>query len=165
MAISLSPVCAENKAEFYQQLGLQLQSLLESEQDLITKMAQMSALLFMSLPDINWVGFYRYENDELLLGPFQGKPACTHIALGEGVCGAAALHCQTVVVPNVHEYAGHIACDSTSNSEIVLPIVTGIHLVGVLDIDSPQLNRFDEQDVQGLTALVQIFTASLATNS
>jgi L-methionine (R)-S-oxide reductase len=152
-----------SKAEFYQQLAVQLQRLLADEPDLITKMAQMSALLFHNLPDINWAGFYRYVNDELLLGPFQGKPACDSIPLGEGACGAAALHCQTVVVPNVHEYHGPISCDSASQAEIVLPVVTGIHLVGVLDIDSTTLNRFDAQDVQGLESLVQILVASLSS--
>ena len=124
----------------YQLLLEQTQTLLAGETDWVAKTANLSALLYEQLNDVNFAGFYRYENDELILGPFQGKVACVHIQMGKGVCGTAAARRETIVVPNVHEFAGHIACDSASNSEIV----------GVLDIDSPKLSNFDEVDAQHL---------------
>lgn len=162
MEQTLSPIVATTKVDFYQQLAAQLESLLSRENDLVSNLSQMCALLFHHLADVNWVGFYRYVNDVLLAGPFQGQVACSRIVLGEGVCGAAALRCETINVPNVHEFVGHIACDSVSNSEIVVPVVAGLHLVGVLDIDSPKLNRFDRDDVAGLEKLVQILLATIA---
>ncbi|MDW5298933.1 MAG: GAF domain-containing protein [Sedimentibacter sp.] len=123
-----------------------LEGLISEEPDWLANLSNASALLWMFMNDINWAGFYLYKNNELVLGPFQGKPACTHIQLGKGVCGTAAMSLQTQLVNNVHEFPGHIACDSSSNSEIVIPIAVGNKLVGVLDIDSPRLNRFDEID-------------------
>ena len=138
-------------------MAAQLRSLFESERDLIANAANMSSLLYYSLPDLNWVGFYLLKQDELVLGPFQGKPACVRIGLGSGVCGTAAKRRETLMVDNVHDFPGHIACDSASNSEIVVPLVAGEQLVGVLDLDSPSLSRFDEDDAAGLNELVEIF--------
>ena len=140
-----------------------LRALLAGEHDLIANAANMSSLLYWSLPDLNWVGFYLVEprSGELLLGPFQGKPACVRIAVGRGVCGTAAARRETVVVPDVHAFPGHIACDSASNSEVVVPVVRDGRLLGVLDLDSPLLARFDEVDARGLERLVQVFVESL----
>ncbi|WP_317294344.1 GAF domain-containing protein [Ligilactobacillus saerimneri] len=138
------------KAADYQLLLEQTQALLAGETDWVAKTANLSALLYEQLNDVNFAGFYRYENDELILGPFQGKVACVHIQMGKGVCGTAAACRETIVVPNVHEFAGHIACDSASNSEIVVPIYRHGQLWGVLDIDSPKLSNFDEVDAQHL---------------
>ena len=135
----------------------QLRSLLEAERDPVANMANMAALLYQSLPEINWAGFYILKNNHLVLGPFQGKPACVRIPLGKGVCGTAAARQETLLVPNVHEFTGHIACDGASNSEIVVPIVHNGQIWGVLDIDSPVLNRFAEADRQGLEQAVQLF--------
>jgi L-methionine (R)-S-oxide reductase len=146
-----------SKAELYSHLAVQLGSLLAGEHDLIANAANCAALLYHSLPDVNWAGFYLYKEGELVLGPFQGGPACVRIAIGKGVCGAAAELKQTVVVENVHEFPGHIACDSASNSEIVVPLLKDKQLIGVLDLDSPTLARFDEEDAQGLNELVEIF--------
>ena len=138
------------KAADYQLLLEQTQALLTGETDWVAKTANLSALLYERLADVNFAGFYRYENDELILGPFQGKVACVHIQMGKGVCGTAAARRETIVVPNVHEFAGHIACDSASNSEIVVPVYRHGQLWGVLDIDSPKLSNFDEVDAQHL---------------
>lgn len=138
------------KAADYQLLLEQTQALLAGETDWVAKTANLSALLYERLADVNFAGFYRYENDELILGPFQGKVACVHIQMGKGVCGTAAARRETIVVPNVHEFAGHIACDSASNSEIVVPVYRHGQLWGVLDIDSPKLSNFDEVDAQHL---------------
>src|SRR5262245_51218876 len=121
-------------------------ALLGGERDRIANLANCAALLWQELPDINWVGFYLLRNGELVVGPFQGKPACVRIAIGKGVCGTAAQRRESIVVPNVHEFPGHIACDSASNSEIVVPMIKDGALLGVLDIDSPMLNRFSEED-------------------
>src|SRR5256886_2307190 len=126
-----------SKRELYDQLAAQLSSLLAGERDLIANAANFASLIFNALPDLNWAGFYFLKNDELVLGPFQGKPACMRIAVGQGVCGAAAQSCVTTIVPNVHEFPGHIACDSASNSEIVIPLMKGEKLIGVFDLDSP----------------------------
>lgn len=147
------------RTALYDQLALQLRGLLAGERDFIANAANFAALLFHSLPDLNWAGLYFYKEDELVLGPFQGQPACVRIAMGKGVCGTAAQRRATVVVDNVHEFPGHIACDSASNSEIVVPLVKGEHLIGVLDLDSPSLSRFNEEDAQGLSALAAIFMA------
>lgn len=141
----------------YSHLAAQLRSLLASERDFIANAANVSSLLFHSLPDLNWAGFYLHKQDELVLGPFHGEPACVRIAFGKGVCGTAAEIRQTVVVANVHDFPGHIACDSKSNSEIVVPLIKEQQLIGVLDLDSPLLGRFDDEDARGLNELAEIF--------
>jgi L-methionine (R)-S-oxide reductase len=150
-----------SKKELYSQLTEQLRTLLAGEHDLIANAANFSSLLYHSLPDVNWVGFYLLKEGELVLGPFQGKPACIRIAIGRGVCGTAAERRQTVLVDNVHDFPGHIACDSESNSEIVVPIVKGERLLGVFDVDSPSLARFTEEDAEGLNKLVEILVSSV----
>ena len=145
------------KAELYASLAAQLRSLLAGERDSVANMANFAALLFHSLPDLNWSGFYLLKGKQLVLGPFQGKPACIRIPLGEGVCGTAAARRETILVANVHEFPGHIACDSASNSEIVVPLVNDDTLIGVLDLDSPSFGRFDDDDAKGLNELVEIF--------
>jgi GAF domain-containing protein len=152
-----------DKAAAYDELATSLRALLAGERDLVANAANMAALLFWSLRDLNWAGFYVVEPErgDLLLGPFQGKPACVRIPVGRGVCGAAAERRATVVVPDVHAFPGHIACDSASNSEIVVPIIRGGTLLGVLDLDSPVHARFDDADARGLEALVRIFVDSL----
>ena len=154
---------AASKAAGYAQLDASLAALLAGEHDLIANLANTSALLFTSLPQLNWAGFYLLNSPkELVLGPFQGKPACVRIALGRGVCGKAAAERRTVLVPNVHEFPGHIACDSASNSEIVLPLIRANgELLGVLDLDSPVLERFDVIDQQGLEQIVRTLLATL----
>ena len=149
-----------SKAELFDSLNAQLRSLFADESDFIANAANLSSLLFNSLPDLNWAGLYRLKHGELVLGPFQGKPACVRIRLGEGVCGTAASRQETIVVDNVHDFPGHIACDSASNSEIVVPIVKVDRLIGVLDLDSPSFARFDDQDAKGLNELVEIFVAA-----
>src|SRR5258707_3331998 len=139
-----------SKSDLYDQLEAQLTSLLAGERDLVANTANFSALIFHSLPDLNWAGFYFVKDDELVLGPFQGRPACVRIAVGKGVCGTAAARRVTTIVPNVHEFPGHIACDSASNSEIVIPLIERERLIGVLDLDSPLLGRFDNEDGNGL---------------
>jgi GAF domain-containing protein len=147
------------KQKLYASLVVQLSSLLKDEHDLIANAANFSALLFNSLPNVNWAGFYFLRDEELVLGPFQGNPACVRIPMGTGVCGVAAQQCETVIVPNVHEFPGHIACDVASNSEIVVPLFDGERLLGVLDLDSPTIGRFDDQDAEGLNELVTVFVA------
>jgi L-methionine (R)-S-oxide reductase len=151
-----------SKAVLYAQLQQALRALIEGERDEIANLANASALLYHSLPDINWVGFYLLKEGELVVGPFQGKPACVRIAIGKGVCGAAAARRATIIVPNVHEFAGHIACDSASNSEIVVPMTRADRLLGVLDVDSPSLARFDAEDRAGLEAIVEQLLAVAA---
>jgi GAF domain-containing protein len=146
-----------DKPTFYQQLAAELAALLAGERDPITNAANTAALLYERMEEVNWAGFYFRQVDELVLGPFQGKPACVRIAIGRGVCGTAAARRETVVVPNVHEFAGHIACDATSKAEVVVPIVRGDRLIGVLDIDSPVLGRFDAADGAGLERVVAVF--------
>jgi len=152
-----------DKPTAYGELAAGLRALLEGERDLVANAANMAALIFWSLPQLNWVGFYLVEAErgDLLLGPFQGKPACVRIPVGRGVCGTAAARRATVVVPDVHAFPGHIACDSASNSEIVLPVIRSGRLLGVLDLDSPVQGRFDADDAHGLEALVRIFVESL----
>ena len=157
MTFQLTSQISATKSELYSNLSVQLRALLEGERDAIANMANMASLLFYSLPDLNWVGFYLLKNNELVLGPFHGKPACIRIGLGSGVCGTAAKRRETIMVDNVHDFPDHIACDSASNSEIVVPIVAGEQLIGVLDLDSPSLSRFDEEDAAGLNELVEIF--------
>jgi GAF domain-containing protein len=151
------------KQEFYQSLVKQTESLITGETNIIANMANISALLFTSLDDVNWAGFYLMDSpSELVLGPFQGNPACIRIPVGKGVCGTAAATAITQLVEDVHAFAGHIACDAASNSEIVIPILKNGEVFAVLDIDSPSLARFDSNDKQGLEALVACFEASLA---
>jgi L-methionine (R)-S-oxide reductase len=155
-----SPAGGPNpKQKLYASLVVQLLSLLKDEHDLVANAANFSALLFNSLPNVNWAGFYFLQGDELVLGPFQGNPACVRIPMGKGVCGVAAQQCETIIVPNVHEFPGHIACDVASNSEIVVPLFDGERLLGVLDLDSPTIGRFDDQDAEGLNELVTVFVA------
>jgi GAF domain-containing protein len=161
MTFELANLETASKVELYSQLALQLKSLLDGERDFIANTANFSSLLFHSLPDLNWAGFYLLKDGELVLGPFQGKPACVRIAIGKGVCGTAAEQRQTILVDNVHEFPGHIACDSDSNSEIVVPLIKDRELVGVLDLDSPSFARFDDEDAEGLNELVRIFMESL----
>lgn len=142
------------KTVFYQRLSAQAQALCEGEPNRIAKLANLSALLNNELDNINWVGFYLREQNTLVLGPFQGQLACVRIPLGQGVCGTAAASGQVQRVANVHEFSGHIACDSASNSEIVLPLACDGQIWGVLDIDSPQFDRFNEEDERGLRLLV-----------
>jgi L-methionine (R)-S-oxide reductase len=144
------------KPESYRQLADSLRALIAGERDWIANLANASALLYDALPDLNWAGFYLFKEGELVVGPFQGKPACVRIPLGKGVCGTAAAQRATIVVPNVHEFAGHIACDSASNSEIVVPMVRDGELLGVLDLDSPKLERFDGSDRDGLEQFVAV---------
>lgn len=151
-----------NKNEFYQSLAKQAEALVGDESNVIANMANLSALLFMSLEDINWAGFYLRDEEQLVLGPFQGKPACIRIPIGKGVCGTAALNRTTQIVSDVHQFEGHIACDAASNSEIVIPIMSGRRLVGVLDIDSPRFNRFDAADGMGLQQVVDTLQKSLS---
>jgi GAF domain-containing protein len=151
---------ATTKAELYQELRSQLTSLLEGEPDAIANAANTAALLYHSMPDVNWVGFYLFKSNELVLGPFQGKPACVRIPLGKGVCGTAAERRQSIVVPDVNAFPGHIACDSASRSELVVPLVRHGALLGVLDLDSPMLGRFDETDRAGCESLVRIYMES-----
>ena len=152
-----------DKSAAYAELARSLRGLLEGERNLIANAANMAALLFWSLRDLNWVGFYLVEPErgDLLVGPFQGKPACVRIPVGRGVCGTAAARRETVVVPDVHAFPGHIACDSASNSEVVVPVIRNGTLLGVLDLDSPVRGRFDEADGRGLEALVRILVESL----
>lgn len=155
---------SSTKAEQYEQIHSQLAELLKGETDLIANAANMAALLKILLLEVNWVGFYLWLGNELVLGPFQGKPACTRIAAGRGVCGAAAKRGETVVVPNVNEFPGHIVCDTASQSEIAVPLINWGKLVGVLDVDSASLNRFDEDDVEGLETAASILLSSLDTD-
>lgn len=139
----------------YELLCRQMKALAEGVPYVITNLANASALLYTSMEDINWAGFYLYLDGELILGPFQGKPACTKIAMGRGVCGSAALKDETELVPDVHRFPGHIACDCASNSEIVVPVHKNGALYGVLDIDSPVLGRFTKEDQEGLEVFVK----------
>ncbi|MFR9700912.1 GAF domain-containing protein [Aeromonas sanarellii] len=149
------------KQALYRTLNQQAQALLEGEPDLIATLANLSALLNQELTDINWVGFYLLQGETLVLGPFQGKPACVRIPVGRGVCGTAVAEGRTQLVDDVHQFAGHIACDGASNSEIVIPLRRAGEIIGVLDIDSPIFNRFDEQDRIGLEETVQILESML----
>lgn len=160
---------AAGKARGYAELETMLRALLAGETDLIANLSNSAALLYHTLPQLNWAGFYLRAagSDDLVLGPFQGKPACVRIGMGRGVCGTAAQRRETIVVTNVHEFPGHIACDSASNSEIVVPMIAAGgpragEVLGVLDLDSPIFARFDAVDRKGLEAVVSIVLASLA---
>lgn len=154
----LATPTATDKPTLYADLADQAGHLLDGEHDRIANAANFSALLYHSLPEVNWVGFYFFDGKELVVGPFQGKPACVRIALGRGVCGAAALARTTQLVPDVHEFPGHIACDAASRSEVVVPLISADgSLLGVLDIDSPAPGRFDATDQAGLERLAKVF--------
>ncbi|TFH90213.1 MULTISPECIES: GAF domain-containing protein [Vibrio] len=142
------------KIEHFHRLTKQAVALIESETDLIANLSNISSLLNMELEELNWVGFYLMKGDELVLGPFQGKPACVRIPVGRGVCGTAVAENRVQRVYDVHEFEGHIACDAESNSEIVIPFSINGQVAGVLDIDSPKVGRFSETDEQGLTFLM-----------
>lgn len=152
----IGKINAQNKQEFYKQLNIYLTGLISEDTDWLAGISNASALIYLMLPDINWAGFYLYKGGELVLGPFQGKPACVRIALGKGVCGTAAKTRKIQVVEDVNEFPGHIACDAASQSEIVLPIIKDDKLIGVLDIDSPVKAIFDKQDAEGLSSFVNI---------
>jgi L-methionine (R)-S-oxide reductase len=147
---------AADKPTMYRDLASALQGLVNGERDAIANMANVSALIWETLPDINWVGFYRNVGGELVLGPFQGRPACIRIPFGSGVCGAAAATRQVQRIEDVHAFPGHIACDSASSSEIVVPLIRDGELIGVLDIDSPNKARFDAEDEAGVVKLGEI---------
>jgi GAF domain-containing protein len=151
---------AGSTAGLQSELIQQARALLEGERDFTANAANLAALIFHTLPDLNWAGFYWMKSGELVLGPFQGKPACVRIALGKGVCGTAARERRSIVVPDVHEFPGHIACDSASNSEVVVPVVHRGNVIGVLDLDSPLKRRFDESDARTLEQVVEVFLAS-----
>jgi GAF domain-containing protein len=146
-----------SKSDLYRGLSKELAALLADEPDRIANAANMAALIYHELPDLNWVGFYFCRGAELVLGPFQGRPACVRIPLGTGVCGTAASRGATILVPDVHNFPGHIACDPASRSELVVPLIDSGHLLGVLDLDSPLLARFDETDREGCERLVALF--------
>ena len=145
----------------YRELNLQLEGLINGVPHFISNLANASALLYDTLQDINWAGFYLMQSGRLVLGPFQGKPACIEIPVGKGVCGTAVERNETVIVKNVHEFPGHIACDGASNSEIVIPLRKDGKIIGVLDIDSPKFSRFSEEDMQGLENFAHILENSL----
>jgi len=157
-------IIAMNKSKFYAQLTAQAQALIGNETDLIANMANISALLFDQLNEVNWVGFYRVIDNELVLGPFQGNIACIRIPMGKGVCGTAALTHTTQRIADVHQFKGHIACDAASNAEIVIPLVNKDKVIAVLDIDSTVFKRFDEEDQQGLEALVKLLEQTLVVS-
>jgi len=157
----IKPVSAAlDKPTLYAQLAEQARALLAGESNEIARAANFAALVYHGVPDLNWAGFYFYDGTELVVGPFQGKPACVRIALGRGVCGTAAETGKTQLVRDVHAFPGHIACDSASNSEIVVPMFENGALRGVWDVDSPTLNRFDAEDQAGMEALVHVFLHS-----
>jgi L-methionine (R)-S-oxide reductase len=149
-----------SKAGTYREINVQLAGLFAGERNGLANAANMCALLYQMLPDVNWVGFYFKQGGELVLGPFQGRVACVRIALGRGVCGTAAERREILVVPDVNEFPGHIACDAASRSEIVLPLVQESRLLGVLDLDSPKLSRFDHEDRDGLKAAAKLLLDS-----
>ena len=145
------------KSVLYRQLVEELRSLIAGEPDWIANLANSAALIYHSLPDLNWAGFYLLKEGELVVGPFQGKPACVRIAVGKGVCGTAARDRRTVVVPDVHKFPGHIACDSASRSELVVPVMRAGEVLGVLDLDSPITDRFDAEHARAMEQLVADF--------
>ena len=152
---------ASGKPAFYRDLIQELDALLTGERDPPANAANAAAAIYHSLPALNWAGFYFLQDGELVLGPFQGRPACVRIPMGKGVCGAAASQRQTMLVPDVEAFPGHIACDSASRSELVVPLLVGDRLIGVLDLDSPELNRFDADDQAGCEALAQVIVRHL----
>lgn len=159
MSHTVTAIQATSKVDFYHEFNRQLAAVLHGERDWVANLAQMSALVMQAMPNLNWAGFYLLKDGALVLGPFQGKVACVRIAVGKGVCGTAAHRKSTVVVPDVHQFPGHIACDSASNSEIVVPLLHQGRLLGVLDLDSPHFERFDSEDAKGLESAVAILLA------
>ena len=155
-------IAAGDKAEMYRQLNLAAEALTDGEPDAIANMANVSALLWETLPDLNWAGFYRNVGGELVLGPFQGRAACIRIPFGKGVCGAAAATLEPQCIEDVHAFPGHIACDAASASELVVPIVHDGALLGVIDLDSPRIARFDAGDVAGCVELARMLAPRLA---
>jgi GAF domain-containing protein len=151
-----APGAGNSKAAVYESLSRALRELITDQTDFLANISNFAALLFSSLPNLNWTGFYLLRGSDLVLGPFQGKPACSCIAMGDGVCGTAALKRAAVLVPNVHAFPGHIVCDEASQSEMVLPVFKGDRLIGVLDLDSPQLGRFDDTDREHVEGLLRI---------
>jgi len=145
------------KTSLYDDLADSLNGLLQGEPDFVANLANMSALLYHGLGSVNWVGWYLLKGETLVLGPFQGKPACLRIPIGKGVCGSAVARAAPILVPDVHEFPGHIACDAASQSELVIPLVLEGRILGVLDLDSPEIGRFDAEDLAGCAALVRIF--------
>ena len=152
---SKSTVTKDISAVDYLQLSEQLAGLISDESDRIANLANCTALLWQELGNVNWLGFYLLKRNKLVLGPFQGKPACSRIDMGKGVCGTAAQMLKTIIVADVHQFPGHIACDAASQSEIVLPVISEGKLIAVLDIDSPEVDRFDHHDQQGLELILQ----------
>jgi GAF domain-containing protein len=160
--LAASDLSSLSKPELYRELGVQISSVIEGETDPVANMANCAALIFHSVPGLNWVGFYLLKGGDLVLGPFQGRAACVRIAFGRGVVGTAAEKRSVIRVADVNEFPGHIACDSASKSEIVVPLVSDdSHLLGVLDVDSPELDRFDAEDEAGLRAIGKIIAAKL----
>ena len=157
-----APTAQADKAMLYADLVSAADALTRDEPDAMANMANISALLWQFLPDLNWAGFYRLIGDELVLGPFQGKPACIRIPVGRGVCGAAAATRETQLVEDVHAFPGHIACDAASASEVVVPVIHDGALVGVIDLDSPRAARFDADDATGLEGLATMIAARIA---
>ena len=155
------PIDIVDKAQHYRELAEQMRGLFDGERDRIANAANFAALVFNSVPALNWAGFYFYDGRELVVGPFQGQPACVRIAIGKGVCGTAAATRQTQVVRDVHEFPGHIACDAASQSEIVVPLFDGDKLIGVWDVDSPEVARFDDEDRVGMERLANLYVESL----
>lgn len=155
-------VDAGSKPALYHDLAAAAEALTAGEPDAVANMANVAALIWQYLPELNWAGFYRYDGAELVLGPFQGKPACIRIAMGSGVCGTAAAERRTQCVADVHAFPGHIACDAASASEIVVPVIHDGALVGVLDLDSPRPGRFDDEDAAGLEGLVALVAPRMA---
>jgi GAF domain-containing protein len=156
-----APIMARDKPGVYAELAEQARGLLHGEHDRVANAANLAALVYHALPDLNWAGFYFFDGSELVVGPFQGQPACVRIALGKGVCGTAAATRKTQVVADVDAFPGHIACDAASRSEIVVPLYDGERLLGVLDVDSPLPARFDADDRAGMERLAGIFLDSL----
>lgn len=149
------------KGELYRELGDAAHALIAGERDAVANMANLAALIWQFVPRLNWAGFYRMVEGELVLGPFQGKAACIRIPLGQGVCGAAAASGETQLVPDVHAFPGHIACDAASASELVVPVLRGGQVIAVIDLDSPEPGRFDEDDARGIEALAARIAAAI----
>ncbi len=162
MSFETQAIDTTDKVAFYAELAQQARGLLHGERDRIANAANFAALVWYAVPRINWCGFYFFDGTELVVGPFQGKPACVRIALGRGVCGTAATTRETQLVADVNAFPGHIACDSASRSEVVVPLVVEGVLLGVWDVDSPEPGRFDDDDVRGMQALCEVFLQSLA---
>lgn len=157
MTYHTEPLDFTDKRAGYDSLATQLRGLLADETDVIANAANTAALVFDALPEVSWAGFYFLRGEELIVGPFQGRPACVRIAMGRGVCGAAAAKRETLIVPDVGAFPGHIACDAASQSEVVVPLIAASRLVGVLDLDSARLSRFDEVDARGLERIAALF--------